>query len=78
MDMANKNFARGEAPPPHSYEWSGVAKPPEAPGKGPPKDIPVIVAVSETIIVKAKKRPWLMVLGAGVLGFFLGHRTARH
>lgn len=77
--MTHRNFARGEAPPSHSYEWAGVAKPPgTAAGEVPKKPgIPVMIAVSETIVVK-KKRPWLWMAGAAVVGFFLGHKTARY
>lgn len=77
--MAHKNFARGDAPPPHSYEWAGVAKPPEAASRATagPTGIPVMVAVSETIIIK-KKRPWLWALGGAIVGFFLGHKTASY
>lgn len=71
--MAHRNFARGDAPPPHSYEWAGVAKPPK--GKGAP---PVaFVAVSETIVVKRKK-PWLWAIGGGILGFLLGHKVGSY
>jgi hypothetical protein len=77
--MARRNFARGEAPPPHSYEWAGVAKPPEgkrAQARGP--GVPVIVAtMQETIVVERKRRPWLWMAGGGVLGFFLGYSKGK-
>lgn len=80
--MAHRNFARGEPPPPHSYEWAGVAKPPEVAGKAAVKKpgtpgTPVIVAVSETVIVK-KKRPWLWVALGAAGGFLLGYKTASY
>ena len=82
--MANRNFARGEAPPSHSYEWAGVAKPPQpstsagaAKATGGRPGIPVMIAVSETIVVK-KRRPWLWAAAGAVVGFFLGHKTASY
>jgi hypothetical protein len=77
--MAHRNFARGESPPSHSWEWVGVAKPPEkptpVPGKtapSPGKKIPVIVAtMQETVVIERKKKfkllPWLLVGGGGFL-----------
>jgi hypothetical protein len=79
--MAHKNFARGEAPPSHSYEWAGVAKPPEDKPSSKPAasraGIPVVVAVSETVVIQ-KKKPWLWVLGGGALGFLFGYKAGSY
>lgn len=60
-----KDYARGEAPPHDSYEWVGVAKPPEP--KKPParQQIPVVVAtMRETVVLEAKPKKW-KYLGIG-------------
>lgn len=81
--MANRNFARGDAPPSHSYEWAGVAKPPgTTAGAAAAKQrqaagIPVMIAVSETVVVK-KRKPWLWVIGGAIGGFFLGYKTKEY
>ena len=89
--MARRNFARGEPPPSHSWEWAGVAKPPSVTGKTaarpaargtpnarPAGDPPVAVfAMSETIVLK-KKRSWIGYAAAGVVGFFLGYKSGAY
>lgn len=78
--MAQRNFARGEPPPAHSWEWAGVAKPPETPQARPPaKPTPVVLAVSETIVVAKKHaRPWLWIAAGAIGGYLLGKEAGRH
>lgn len=84
--MAHRNFARGDAPPPNSWEWAGVAKPPSVSGKNAPKPAPranangtpvAVFAVSETVVLK-KKRSWLGYLVAGAAGFLLGYKSGSY
>lgn len=78
--MAQRNFARGEPPPPDSWEWAGVAKPPErkktatAPGGKPAV---AFVEVTTVTVEKKSKMPWLLVGIGGVIGFFLGRSSNR-
>ncbi len=72
--MAHRNFARGSAPPAHSYEWAGVEKPPgtmagEKLASPPPQRAAVMI--SETVMVVEKKR-WPWVLLAGGVGYIFG------
>ena len=41
------------------------------------KGVPIVLAVSETIIVAKKKRSWLGLLVAGAGGFLLGYGTGK-
>jgi len=81
--MERRNFARGEPPPQHSWEWAGTPTPPAAAGKAPAKQpevkkgIPFVLAVSETIVVARKKKSWLGLLVAGAGGFLLGYGTGK-
>jgi len=78
--MAHRNFARGSAPPAHSYEWAGVEKPPGT-IVSPTSRRPVGVVVTErvTIVATMKKKRWPFYLGAGVLaggiGYFFGKKA---
>ena len=89
--MAQRNFARGDAPPSHSWEWVGVPKPPTTSGKGTTAQRPgtpaprpsagppqaAFVAVSETIVLR-KKIPWWRYGIAGAVGFILGYKTGSY
>ena len=78
--MAHRNWARGSAPPSHSWEWVGVEKPPQTPPtsrmpkvSGPRKPGEALI-VSETVtIVAERKRPWPKLLIGGLLAAALGY-----
>ena len=80
--MAQRNWARGSAPPAHSWEWVGVEKPPQAPTTSkaaPMKKAGEAVIVSETVtIIAERKKPWPKLLIGGLfaatLGYALGSR----
>lgn len=81
--MGQKNFARGEAPPSHSWEWAGTPTPPGTTGStrvsppGTKQNVPIVLAISETIVVAKKKRSWLGLIAAGAGGFLLGYGTGK-
>lgn len=81
--MATRNFARGDAPPPHSWEWAGTPTPPGTAGGAPARPpgvkqgVPIVLAISETVVVARKKRSWLGLLVAGAGGFLLGYGTGK-
>lgn len=82
-----KDFARGDAPPPDSWEWVGNATPPtqaelNARKKKPVVNTqkkPVVVTIEERLLIiksKPKRRLWPWLLGAGVFagGVWYGRR----
>jgi len=82
------DFARGDAPPPDSWEWIGSAKPPtqaelDARKKKPVVATqgkkPVVVTIEERLLIvrsKPGRRLWPWLLGAGVFagGVWYGRR----
>lgn len=83
--MAHRNFARGEAPPHDSWEWAGVAKPPDPKPRNPTPPIvkgaaqkPVGVILTEvtsvTLTSKSPRRkwPWILAAAAGIGGYLYG------
>lgn len=86
--MAHRNFARGSAPPAHSWEWVGVEHPPgmssrekrpQAPAAAPRSATQATpqraaILVSETVVVVQKRR-WPWVVAAGVLGYLFGREA---
>lgn len=72
-----KNFARGEPPPAHSWEYAGVGAPmKKAAPTTMPRKTPVIVAtMRETILIEKKPKKWKYLgIGAavGAVATYLG------
>jgi len=73
-----KDFARGDAPPPNSWEWVGSATPPTQAELDARKK-PVVVHVRESMLIvesKPRRRLWPWLLGAGAFagGVWYGQR----
>ena len=68
-----RNFARGVAPPPNSYEWAGVAAPPGSPAERKA----VLVQESLSITVQPAKRRWPWFLGGAACGWLFAKWRGR-